>query len=140
MSFRQKTAFVSALGLLLVYGWYFAETLQLRAAGAATPGGQFRMLNLAVLGVVLIQIVATVLIAILSDERQRPMDERERAIAALALRGAYFVLLIGALGAVLLAAFDPSVLDVANLAMFAVVVAEIVRYGAYVVLHRMARA
>jgi hypothetical protein len=140
MSFRQKTAFVSAVALLLVYGWYFAQTLQLRAAGAATLGGQFRMLTVAVIGVVAIQILGTVLIVLFSGDRQQPMDERERAIAAGALRTAYFTLLVGALAAVLLAMVDPNVLDVANLAMLAVVLAEIVRYGAYVLLHRVARA
>ena len=136
MSFRQKTALVSVLALLLMYGWYFAETLQQRATGIASASGQLAMLNIAVIGVVIIQVVGAVLIPVFSGERQQPMDERERGIAAGALRGAYFVLLAGTLGTVLLAVFDPRVLDVANLALLAVVLAEIVRYGAYLLLHR----
>jgi hypothetical protein len=138
MSFRQKTALLSALALLAAYGWYFAQVASARAAG---PLGGAAMLGLVlptILAVVTIQIVGAVLIAIFSGERQEPMDERERALSANSIRGAYAVLLVGGLAASASVFFGLGAVDIANVALLAVVAAEIVRYGGYVFLHRLA--
>ena len=138
MSFRQKIALVSVVTLLLMYGWYFAELWRARAAGDPSIAGTLGLALTTVLGVALLQIVGTALVAIFSAERQAPMDERERLIAVRSQQGAYWVLLAGALAAAASGFFRLAALDVANIALLAVVLAEIVRYGGYVLLHRAA--
>lgn len=91
MSFRQKTALVSALALLAAYGWYFAQVARARTAGSLSDTAMLGLVLPTILAVVLIQVAGAVLIAIFSGERQAPMDERERALSANAIRGAYAV-------------------------------------------------
>ena len=80
MSFRQKTALVSLIALGLMYGWYFA---QFGLHGWHLPYiVSITYFVIALVGVIAIQIVGTLLILLLSNERQQPMDERERGIAA----------------------------------------------------------
>lgn len=138
MSFRQKTALVSALALFAAYGWYFTRVASVRAAGPVSGRAMLALVLPTILAVVLIQIIGAVLIAIFSGERQAPMDERERALSANAIRGAYAVLLVGGLTASASVFFGLSAVDIANVALLAVVAAEIVRYGGYVFLHRIA--
>lgn len=138
MSFRQRIALVSVAALVIMYGWYFAEAWQLRAIGQASVAATLGLALPTVLGVALLQIVGAVLVAIFSGERQAPMDERERLLAGRAQQGAYWVLLTGALAAAAGGFFRLSALDVGNIALLAVVLGELVRYGGYVLLHRAA--
>ena len=138
MSFRQKTALLSALALLAAYGWYFAQVARARTAGPLSDTAMLGLVLPTILAVVVIQVAGAVLIAIFSGERQAPMDERERGLSANAIRGAYAVLLVGALAASASIFFGLTAPDVANLALLAVVTAEIIRYGSYVFLHRLA--
>src|SRR5439155_18204873 len=99
MSFRQKTALLSALALLAAYGWYFAQVARARSAAPLSGAEMLRLVLATIFAVVAIQIVGAVLIALFSGERQAPMDERERTLSATAVRGAYAVLLVGGLAA-----------------------------------------
>jgi hypothetical protein len=138
MSFRQKIALVSVVALVLMYGWYFAEFWRARATGEVGVAATLALAVPTVLGVALLQIVGTALVAIFSAERRAPIDERERLLSARSQQGAYWVLLTGALAAAASGFLRVSAMDVANVALLAVVLAEIVRYGGYVLLHRAA--
>jgi hypothetical protein len=138
MSFRQKIAVISVAALLLMYGWYFAEAWRAHQAGETGIAGSLSRAIVTVMGVTALQGIGAALVAIFSADRQAPMDERERLLSARAQQGAYWVLLIGALAAAASGFLRLSAMDVANIALLAVVLAEIVRYGGYVLLHRAA--
>jgi hypothetical protein len=139
MSFRQKTALVSLIALLIMYGWYFTEVIGQRVSGAHVGMiAGMHMFVAAIVGVVIIQVVGTVGIIVFSGERQQPMDERERTISARSQMYAYWVLVIGALLVPLSMHAGAHSHDMGNLAVAAVVVAEITRYASYLLLHRRA--
>lgn len=138
MSFRQKIAVTSVAVLLLMYGWYFAEAWRAHRAGEAGIAAPLGRAVLTVTGVAALQAIGAVLVAVFSSDRGAPMDERERLLSARSQQGAYWVLLTGALAAAASGFLRLSALDVANVALLAVVLAELVRYGGYVLLHRAA--
>lgn len=138
MSFRQKIALTSVAALLLMYGWYFVEAWRAHQAGEAGIAASLGRAALTVMGVAALQAIGAALVAIFSAERQAPLDERERLLSARSQQGAYWVLLTGALAAAASGFLRLSAMDVGNVALLAVVLAEIVRYGGYVLLHRAA--
>jgi len=138
MSFRQKIALTSIAALLLMYGWYFAEAWRAHEAGEVGVAASLGRAVLAVTGVAALQAIGATLVAIFSRQDRGPMDERERLLSARAQQGAYWVLLTGALAAAASGFLRLSALDVANVALLAVVLAELVRYGGYVLLHGVA--
>src|SRR5262245_20688121 len=100
MSFREKSAWISFVSLLIVcvfYLWNFARVM----AGWAPPGVAFR----ASLWAIIVFVVADVLLHIVlrlqsPADARTPKDERERLIDMKASQLAFPVLMIGALGTV----------------------------------------
>ncbi|QIG81228.1 hypothetical protein [Stakelama tenebrarum] len=93
MTFREKVLWVSVIAVLLIWGSYFLDLVTNLSAGrievAASFGGFLRSVVL----IVVVEIVASVVLAIASPrEANMPADIREREYALSAYRPAYFVL------------------------------------------------
>ena len=128
MAFREKSAWITLVTTLIVYGAYFALAVPRIVAGQY-GGFQFvGLLSAAIVLIVILQVGLTIVMAI-TDPRgaKSPRDEREQLIALRANRAGFYALEIGAFFALVTFFWwsDPAV--IANGVFFAIVSAEAVR-------------
>lgn len=92
MPFREKTAWISLVTMLAVFGAFYGGV----AAGVIVGVAKVHFLILSVLAVIVLQVVATVFAAGLSrdDDPRSPRDERERLIELKATRIAFYVVVV----------------------------------------------
>jgi hypothetical protein len=134
MSFREKTAWISLLAMSGIYGSYFLGLLR-----GAPPAGGFHFGGLleTILALVVVEVVATSVVAALAPkDASAPRDERERSIELRSTRIAYAGLLSGVLLACLLAAVDSTLAFGTNALLFILVTAEILRLACQVIQYR----
>ncbi|MEZ5291636.1 MAG: DUF2178 domain-containing protein [Vicinamibacterales bacterium] len=136
MSFREKSAWISFLSLLAVftpffYYSYLTLTDQMgRREGATTA---FTLLA----AFVVLEIVLHAVIAIRAPKEARsPRDERERLIEMRATRLAFPVLVLGALLSAAVIHVTRSAWIMQQAVLFAIVVAELLKFGTEIVLFR----
>ncbi|MFL6538824.1 MAG: hypothetical protein ACJ8JD_11675 [Chthoniobacterales bacterium] len=136
IAFRERIAWLSLTAMVLAYSVYFALAARAIQQGAGT--GELIGLLAAVLVVqILVVIAASIAIAICSGREARaPADERDRAIARRGAAAAYFVLMIGMIMVGCVMPFRDKGWTVINAALFALVVAEVVRYATIVTSYR----
>jgi len=134
MSFREKTAWISVILLVVLFGPYFGRVALAMAGKAHVHGGtQFAM----VAAFVILEIVLRVAIAIQSPRDARaPRDEREDLIDMRATRAAFYVLLGGVLVAIFTLHFPVSVWMLSQFVLFSVVVSELVRFSGQIRMFR----
>jgi hypothetical protein len=97
MSFREKSACVSFVLLLLMSSVYFWLVIRM-VNGRLDPGSVLWIAHDVLVAFVVLQIVLHAIIVIAAPREARtPKDERERLIELKATRIAFFVLVIGAL-------------------------------------------
>jgi archaellum biogenesis protein FlaJ (TadC family) len=136
MSFREKSAWISFLSIALVYGIYFASVFHLLPAGWSS-GDTFRRFLVLVIALVVLEVGLHVVVAIQSPRDARtPKDERERLIAMKATRVAFPVLLVGTFAAIGTIHLPMGRWEMAQVMFFAIVAAELTRFGAEIVYHR----
>jgi hypothetical protein len=136
MSFREKSAWISFVSILLVFSIYFARVAQVFVAGEGR-GPLFHLFLVLVAGLVVLEVILHVAIAIQSPREARsPKDERERLIDMKATRLAFPVLLVGAFCAILPIHMGMGRGVMADAMLLAIVVAELVKFGAQIVYHR----
>ena len=136
MAFREKTAWVTLLSYLGVYGYYFWTVFR---AGPDHPFGA-RLIGVIAL-LVLIIVVCNIALAIWKPEEARlAEDERERLIGLKATAVAFHVASAGAITAAGAVAVGLPSFYVANGLLAMVVLAEIVRQGLVVVRYRLGGA
>ena len=139
MSFREKSAWVSLVSLITVFGSYFTYVGLVLAGFARNRVALFPVL---VLTFVLAEVVLHVVLATQSPREARtPKDEREHLIELRATRTAFYVLLIsafGSIGTVHLRLTDPDDRPwlMMQAVLFSIVLAEVVKFGREVVLCR----
>jgi hypothetical protein len=153
MPFREKTAWISAVTTLLIWGYYASRALPPLLAGRAEPGDLIGLLSGCVVLSVLIQIVLNIVAAILSPRDARaPKDERERLFELKSHRIAYFFLAAMVATVALASSFvigaspdlfpanplPSAVLVMGNLIFFSLIVADLIRVGALIVQYRRA--
>jgi len=92
MTFKEISTGLSVVVLIGVYGYYFAHV------GAHEAGGTIGFLSKTVLLVVVLEVALHAALAI-CHRPERP-DERDRLISAKGFRNAYFVMVAGALCAI----------------------------------------
>jgi len=84
-----------------------------------------------------LEIAVHTMVAIQSPRDARvPKDEREQLIELRATRLAFYVLLSGIVAAIMSLHFPVSVWMLSQFVLFAVVLAELVRFGGQIALHR----
>jgi xanthine/uracil permease len=129
MCFREKSAWICLVSVLLVQGAYFAHLARVAAAGPLTARAMLPALVLATL----VQAIATALghVALARQASRERRDERDRAIAAAAFRRAYVVFAVAVFCAVFGAlGFEAAgVVAATQLAYAAWVLAEVVKYA-----------
>jgi hypothetical protein len=107
MSFREKSAWISALSMLGIYGFYFWSVFTHRTKGDGSHAGLLET----IIAVVVLQVVLTVAVAIFSPkEAKAPRDEREKLIELRSMRVAYAGLATSVALACFFGAFDPPIL------------------------------
>jgi hypothetical protein len=134
MSFREKSAWISMLSMLAIYGFYFWSVIH---AGPQAGGFHFGGLLETIIALVVVQIVLTVAAAIFTPkEAKAPRDEREKLIELRAMRVAYSGLATSVALACFFGAFDPPILFNTNALLFMLVTAEILRSACQIVQYR----
>ena len=132
MSFREKSAWISLVLILLVFGPYFWLVGRSFTGGEhVLAGSQFGLI------VVFIVLEIVVNIAIQSPrDAQAPIDEREDLIDLRATRVAFYVLFGGALMSIFTMHFRLTVWMLSQCVLFTIVIAELVKFSSQIVFYR----
>jgi hypothetical protein len=138
MPYRERTAWLSLIALLVAYGPYFTIVTTGILPAAALPNlRQLGVFAVAALGNALILGVGTLILRGLSPQEARtPPDERDRDIMRRSTSSAYYVLIAGMIVVGVYLPFTASGWSIINAALFMIVVAEVVRYGVAVFSYR----
>jgi len=137
VSFREKSAWISLLAYLAIYGFYFANVAFALARGEADGGHFLGLLSESVVLFVLVTVVLTIIIAIgAPKDAQTPEDEREKLIKFKANSAAGYVLATGVVVAIGALYFDAKSFLVINLLFFVLVMFEVFKIAAQLVLTR----
>jgi hypothetical protein len=134
MSFREKSAWISMLSMLGIYGYYFWSVIK---SGPHAGSFQFGGLLGTIIALVVLQVVLTIVAAIIAPkEAQAPRDEREKLIELKAVRFAYAGLATAVAMACFFGAFDPPIVFNTNALLFILVTAEIMRCACQITQYR----
>lgn len=137
MSFREKSAWISLLAYLAIYGFYFANVAGALLRGEADGAHFLGLLSKSVVLFVVVTVGLTIAVAIWAPkEAQAPEDEREKLIKLRANSASGYVLAAGVVLAIGALYFDATSFLVINLLFFALVVSEVFRIAAQIVLTR----
>lgn len=152
MAFREKILWASGTLTLGIWGWYFSTFVAALKAGQFDQGAAVGSFVGTVILLVVVQIVASVVIAIFTGRAAvEPADDREKAFALAAYRPAYFTL---AAMVVMLMLAGPILLRIAlewspappndlapivlgNALLLSLVLAELVHSGAQLIRFRL---
>jgi xanthine/uracil permease len=127
MPFREKTAWLSLVGIVIAFGWYFGSLLFYFGPSGELPDYSAALLIPTIILLTVVTVVAAIALALHRPaDAQAPADERDRAISRRASALAYAVLLPALFVALALAAFFRTTI-VVNAVIAAVVLAEVVR-------------
>lgn len=135
MSFREKSAWVTLIAILLVSVLFFLH-------GPDVLSGDFdawevHLVGLCIAAFIVIEVVAYIVLFIRYPKDARtPKDERERLIDLKATRLAAYVYVLGSFLAILSSVHAPSGPLVGFLVLAAFVIAEIVNYAARIIYYR----
>jgi hypothetical protein len=134
MSFREKTAWISVILLVALFGPYFGQVALAMAGKAHVHGGtQFALIAV----FVTLEIVLRLAISAQSPRDARaPRDEREDLIDMRATRTAFYILLGGVLAAIFTLHFPVSRWMLSQFVLFAVVMSELARFGGQIRMFR----
>jgi hypothetical protein len=134
MSFREKSAWISLVLILAVFGPYFWLVARSLTGQTHVHGGtQFALILL----FVVLEVVLHVVIAAQSPRDARaPKDERERLIDLIATRTAFYVLLGGTLISIFTLHFRVNVWTLSQFVLLSIVIAELVKFARQIVLFR----
>jgi hypothetical protein len=136
MSFREKSAWVSFVTILVVFGIYFWHAVRV-LIGSVEFSAVFRVHVGLIAAFVVLEVVLHIALTLQApNEAWTPRDERERLIDMRATRVAFQVLVVGALAGVGTIHLTSSLWVVSQVVLFAVVVAELVRFGGQIVYFR----
>jgi hypothetical protein len=133
MSFREKSAWISMLSMIGIYGLYFWSVIH------SSPRSGFHLGSLlqTIIALVILQVVLSIAVAIFSPkEAQAPRDERDKLIELRAIRVAYAGLATSVALACFFGAFDPPIVFNTNSLLFILVTAEILRCACQVIQYR----
>jgi hypothetical protein len=136
MAFREKTAWISVLITLAIYGSYFAT---LASAFRSGDGSEFfGLLIETMIAFVVAFVVMSVAAAILAPkDANAPADERDRLIGLKSERVAYYAVSAGAVTGMWFAFFGWSGFWIANVLFLALALAELAKETTRIVLYRV---
>ena len=129
MSFREKSAWIPFVTILLVFGAYVWTVSQVLHGGVSNDTA-FKVEIGLIVAFLLIEILLHIALAVQApNEARAPRDEREQLIEMGATRVAFQVLVVGALACVGLMHVTRSAWASGQHVLLAVVVAQLVRFG-----------
>ncbi len=140
MSFREKSAWVSLIttvGIWGAYFWIIGRFLLERGSLAGLPADSVGLFIGGVVALVIVQIVLAIAVAIVSGRQaETPMDERERLLDLKAARAGFYALnaAVFCVSGLWLAGASPLVM--ANGILLSMVIAEAVHSGGKIVGYR----
>ena len=132
MSFREKSAWVTLITLLVLSLIFLSQAPWPWSLAPAPSGSMFHLLLLSIATFVAIEIVAHVVIAVFAPRDARtPKDERERLIELKSRAIAFHVYAATSLGSTFIALHivGTNAIGLSYLLLFSFVAAEIVNYG-----------
>ena len=135
MSFREKSAWITLVTVLGAFGLYFGAI----TAGLVSARGfdTLHLLLACVVGLVLLQVVLTLIAAVTTPKDGRaPNDERETLIQLRAQSLGYSVLVMLVLGLFIPGHLGHTVIDMMNFALLDVVLAVLTVAVAQIVMFR----
>jgi len=136
MSFREKSAWISLVLLLGIFGTYFWNSQRV-LAGRLDHDDFFRIGVILIVLFVVLEIVLHVLVAIQSPKEARtPKDERERLIEMKATTVAFHVLVAGGLLSIATIHFGWGSYAITQHVLLSIVVAELVKFGGQIAYYR----
>jgi cytochrome bd-type quinol oxidase subunit 2 len=133
MAWREKTAWITLVAMGVTYGVYFT-LISRESLSTLSMLELFAVVT--VLQVIAVVTVTSVLAALSSEEARAKPDERDRAVARRGASIAYFVLIVGVITVGVVMPFRDSGWRLTNATLFALVIAETVRYLTVVVSYR----
>jgi uncharacterized membrane protein (DUF485 family) len=134
MAWREKTAWITLVSMVVAYGVYFS----LISAASFSPVSMLGLFGaITVIQVIAIIIATAVLAAFSGGEARGKPDERDRAVARRGASIAYFVLIVGVILVGVVMPFRDGGWRLTNAALFALVLAETVRYLIVVASYRL---
>jgi hypothetical protein len=140
MSFREKSAWITLVSVLICFGAYFAELFGGLASQEHHFGGGVRsihLLLLSVLALVALQVTLTCIAALTTPKDGRAVaDERERLIVWRSHSLGYHVLMVLAVALFAPAAFGHRGVEMANFALLGVVISALTVAVAQIVMFR----
>jgi len=133
MAWREKTAWITLVLMVITYGTYFT----LVSGASLSTMSMLKLFGGVTILQVIAAVIATAVLAALSgDEARAKPDERDRAVARRGASIAYFVLIVGVITVGVVMPFRDSGWRLTNAALSALVIAETVRYLTVVVSYR----
>ena len=140
MPFREKTAWISLLTTLGIWGTYFwsiGQGLLERRSLAGLPADTVGLFIGGTVAIVIVQIVLAIAVAIVSGKQaDTPMDERERLIDLKAARAGFYALNGAVFCVSVLWMAGASPLVMANGILLSMVIAEAVHSGGKIIGYR----
>jgi hypothetical protein len=138
MPYREKTAWLSLLAMVVTFGPYFTATATRALPGEPMPN--LRQLSW-------LAVTATIQMLILgvghlylrrgaAQEARMPLDERDQAITRRSVSSAYYVLIAGMILVGCVMPFNSSGWSIINAALFMIIAAEVVHHGVVVLSYR----
>ena len=137
MSFREKSAWISLLAYLGIYGFYFARVGSALMRGDADGTPYFAIFAQSVVLFVVVIIIGTVIVAVTAPkDANAPADEREKLILLRANSASGQVLGVGVILTIGVILFGVKDFQVINLLFLSLVVSEIYKNVNQIVLYR----
>ena len=133
MPFREKSAWITLVTVLLVFGAYFATLMTGWVRGWQT----MLLLMICVIGLVVLQVALNIVAAVTAPRDARaPKDERERQIQWRSQSLGYYVLTVLTVGLLVPIHLGHSALDMFTFGLLNVVIATLVVAAAQIVMYR----
>ncbi len=137
MSFRERSAWITFVLLLVVFGYYFVSVASQLIHPVHPHRNFFMLFFVLLLIIVVMEVVLHMIAAIRSPaEARTPADEREALIALKAKRPAFFVLMTGAFLSVGVIHLGVGPWPIINAMLFAMWLGELTNYGAQLYYYR----
>ena len=138
MSFREKIAWISVVTTVIVWGAYFTFAIRtLMTGGVPHPAVYMAAFTAALIIQAILAAAAAIIVAILAPkEASAAADERDKTVARRAYAVAYPVLISLIVCVAVTVYFGATPWDLVNGMMAAIVIAEIVHYGAQILGYR----
>ena len=137
MSFREKSAWISLLANVVIYGAYFVSVAPALMRGDVGRLSMFGMFAESTIAFVVVIVVLTVMTAVLAPkDASAPQDEREKQISLKGSAAAYYVMAPGVVVALAGAFLGFSGVLVANALFLTLVLAETFKDATQIFLYR----